>query len=61
VSDEVNAVLTFRDESGREWLAAATIGPLTRFAEGKAVEAIEVDRLKDRAFMLYELKLVERR
>jgi hypothetical protein len=55
----VNAVLTFVDETGREWLAGADMGPLCRFEGGTdAVESMEVDRMKDRAFSLSGFKIV---
>lgn len=57
---EANAVLTFRDEQGREWLAGAFIGDLVRFEDGEAVDRMTPEATKDRAFMLHELKLVSR-
>lgn len=60
-SDEIeaNAVLSFRDEQGAEWLAAAIVGPLTR----KAVtsdEHLDLDTLKDRAFVVTGFTVVKR-
>ena len=50
----MDAILTFRDEDGREWLAGAQIGPLLRFENPgePAVETMEPDLMKDRAFSL---------
>jgi hypothetical protein len=53
---EANAILTFRDEDGREWLAAAHIGPL--LLNGKPGERLEVPQLKDRAFMVSRFTVV---
>ncbi len=44
----MNVVLTFEDETGREWLAAAVVAPL-RNAEG---ERCTVAEMADRAFTL---------
>lgn len=52
---EVNAILSFRDEDGREWLAAAVVGPLIRDDAIMAVEA-----LKDRAFTVCRFTVVTR-
>ena len=57
----VNAILTFRDEIGGEWLAGANIGPLCRFDDkndGPMVESMEVDQMKDRALSLSSIKIV---
>lgn len=57
---EVNALLTFRDEQGQEWLAAAVIDDLHRYEGGEVVESITVEATKDRAFMLHGLSIVAR-
>lgn len=57
---DVNCILTFEDEQGREWLAAAIIGELVRYDVEHVVEQIPVMAIKDRAFRLREIKLVER-
>jgi hypothetical protein len=44
----MNVVLTFEDETGREWLAAAVVAPL-RNADG---ERCAVAEMVDRAFTL---------
>lgn len=56
---EVNAVLTFYDEHGREWLAGAHIGPLVRYADTGELERMLPDSMKDRAFALHGIKLVD--
>lgn len=58
----MDMVLTFRDEEGREWLAGAEIGPLLRFEDKSlpAVEAMEPDKLKDRAFSLVRITAIDR-
>lgn len=60
----VNAVLTFRDEIGQEWLAGADIGPLCRFGGSSSdviLESLEVEALKDRAIVLAGIKIVDSR
>jgi hypothetical protein len=54
-------VLTFRDEAGREWLAAALVGPLYRYegADPVPVETIPVSLLKDRPFTLCRITVVD--
>jgi hypothetical protein len=54
-------VLTFRDGAGREWLAAALVGPLFRYegADPVPVETIPVALLKDRPFTLHRITLVD--
>lgn len=56
----VNAILTFRDETGGEWLAGADIGPLCRFdgKDGPMVEEMEVEQMKDRALVLADIRIV---
>lgn len=55
-----NAIMAFRDEQGREWLAGAFIGNLARFEGGQQVETIEIEDLKDRSFGLTGFKLVRK-
>lgn len=55
---EANLILTFRDEDGKEWLAAAYVGPLIRNAEEGQEVTMEVDALKDRAFTLHGIKVI---
>lgn len=55
---DVNAVMTFTDEQGREWIAAAIVGELVRYEGGEVVETMSTEETKDRAFMLSGLKLV---
>lgn len=55
---DVNAIMTFNDEQGREWIAAAIVGELVRYEDGAIVETICAEATKDRAFMLSGLKLV---
>jgi hypothetical protein len=57
VSD-VNMVMVFHDEQGRAWLAAGVLGELVRYDDGIIVEQLQPEAIKDRAFMLSELKLV---
>jgi len=52
-------VLTFRDGQGREWLAAATVGPLCRYEGADPVETIPVGLLKDRPFTLWRITVVD--
>jgi len=54
-------VLTFRDGAGREWLAAAAVGPLSRYegADPVPVETIPVGLLKDRPFTLCRITVVD--
>lgn len=52
-------VLTFRDGAGREWLAAATVGPLCRYEGADPVETIPVGLLKDRPFTLWRITVVD--
>lgn len=58
----MEAILTFQDEEGREWLAWAEIGPLLRFdPPGEpAVEQMAPDLLKDRAFSLKRITAIDR-
>lgn len=56
VPDEVNAVLTFEDETGGRWLAGALLGPLVR--EDDMAETMSVEATKDRAFVLVSFKVV---
>ncbi len=56
---EVNAVLTFHDEDGREWLAGAHIGPLVRYGDTGELERMLPDSMKDRAFTMHGIKLVD--
>lgn len=60
---KVNAILTFRDETGGEWLAGADIGPLCRFdgKDGPMVESMEVEQMKDRALVLADIRIVDSR
>jgi uncharacterized protein YkvS len=59
-----NAILTFKDEQGREWLAAAQVGPIVRMetTDGKrgAVETITVDGLKERKLVLTHFTVIEK-
>jgi hypothetical protein len=52
-----NIVLTFRDEQGREWLAAAAMGPLKQYDDDALVP---VEEMKDRAFTLHRFTVVDR-
>jgi hypothetical protein len=49
----VNVVLTFEDQDGREWIAAAVMTPLERFGE-----TCDVADMPDRAFVLKGFKVV---
>lgn len=49
----VNVVLTFQDQDGNEWLAAAVMTPLERFGE-----TCDVADMPDRAFVLKGFKVV---
>lgn len=57
VSD-VNAVLTFADEQGREWLCAGILGELVRYEDGQIVETVQQQETVDRSFLLTNLKIV---
>lgn len=60
--DVPNAILTFRDEDGNEWMAAAVIGPLLRTARAGAPlvgrQAMHVEEIKDLAWRLQRLTIV---
>lgn len=60
VASRANIILTFWDERGREYLCAAEAGPLCRFDRGEVAERLEVETLKDRAFLLKQIKVVHR-
>jgi hypothetical protein len=49
----VNVVLTFEDQDGREWIAAAVMTPLERCGE-----TCDVADMPDRAFVLKGFKVV---
>lgn len=57
---EANAILTFVDEEGHEWLAAANIGPLTKFCDSVPEEYLDLQALKDRAFALTSFKVIRK-
>jgi hypothetical protein len=57
---DVNAVLTFKDEGGREWLCAGILGELVRYEGGQIVETLQHSQILDRLFALAELKLVHK-
>ena len=52
---EVNAIMTFVDEHGQEWFAAAMVGPLM-----KGDDSIPILELKDRAFLMSRFTVVTR-
>lgn len=58
----MQAILTFLDETGREWLAGAEIGPLLRFDDPgqPAVEQMQPEMMKDRVFTLSRITAVDR-
>jgi hypothetical protein len=64
---EPNAILTFMDEDGQEWMAAAVVGPLIRTIRGQAgpppqdgPDVLAPDKLINRAFQLKRLTMVDR-
>jgi hypothetical protein len=54
-----NVILTFEDEHGREWLAAGEIDYLRRYEGTKVVEALDVERSKDRVFKLTRFSVID--
>lgn len=58
--DEINVVLTIRDEEGREWLAGAALMPMLRYEGGQPVEELPAEALKDRAFTIQKFTVVAR-
>jgi hypothetical protein len=58
-----NAILTFMDENGDEWLAACVVGTLMRKGSGESRVPdgmMEPLQLKDRAFKLNSISIIER-
>lgn len=53
---EANAILTFRDPDGREWMAAAHIGRL--LLTGDKAQTLEIGQLKDRGFVMQRLTVI---
>jgi hypothetical protein len=58
---EANAILTFRDGEGKEWLAAAQVGPLIRKGEaGKPDKTLTVEELKDRGYVMSRFTVIHK-
>lgn len=51
----VNVVLTFRDQDGQQWLAAAVMAPLQRAG---TQETCPVEKMPDRVFALAGFRIV---
>ena len=56
--EEINAVLTFQDASGKRWLSGVYVGTL--IPENGKGEQVDIETLKDRALMLVDFKVVAR-
>ena len=55
----VNAVITFVDGEGQEWIAAAVVGPLTRRTAPNAVPQLqEIQELNDATYRLRRFKVI---
>lgn len=64
-SDQPNAILTFQDKDGHEWIGAAIVGPLTRIPMGNPAAQLvppilTVDKMRDQGFVLARCVIVER-
>jgi hypothetical protein len=57
--EPLNCILVFQDETGREWLAGATMLSPVRYEDGQIVERLPMEQMKDRVFVLTDLKLVD--